>query len=108
MKKNLQGPFTSKQENLEEIKLLHIKCEFLDIEHLFMIPKTWLEFLQYEEIDVEITDNLYNSNCTPKYIFVEKYLETYDPKIYAPCNYLQSFCVTDLIDEFRTNNKYPF
>ena len=35
-----EGPLTSKQETLERIKRLHIKCDFLDTEHLFMIPKT--------------------------------------------------------------------
>ena len=67
LKKTHQGPFISKQETLERIKRLHIKCGFLDTEHLFMIPKTWLEYLQYEEVDVDITENLYNTNCTPKY-----------------------------------------
>ena len=66
LKNNHQGPFTSKQETLEIIKLLHIKCVFLDDEHLFMLPKNWLEYIQYEEVDVEITENLYNANCMPK------------------------------------------
>ena len=39
-----QDAFTSKQETLEIIKRLHIKCGFLDTEHLFMLPKTWLEY----------------------------------------------------------------
>ena len=64
-RKNHQGPFTSKQETLEKIKQLHIKCGFLNNEHLFMIPKIWLEYLQDEEIDVEITEFFYNSNYTP-------------------------------------------
>ena len=42
LKKTHQGPFTSKQETLERIKRLHIKCGFLYTEHLFIIPKTWL------------------------------------------------------------------
>ena len=33
---------TSKQETLERIKRLHMKCGFLDTEHLIMLPKTWL------------------------------------------------------------------
>ena len=37
-----QDNFTLKQETLERIKRLHIKCGFLDTEHLFMLPKTWL------------------------------------------------------------------
>ena len=40
-------------------------CGFLDSEHLFMLPKTWLEYLQYKEVDAEISENLYNANCTP-------------------------------------------
>ena len=46
--KTHQRPFTSKQETLEIIKRLHIKCRFLNTEHLFVLPKTWLEYLQYE------------------------------------------------------------
>ena len=105
--KNHQGPFTSKQETLEIIKRLHIKCCFLDTEHLYMLPKTWLEYLQYEEVDVDITENLYNAKCTPKYFFVEKDFESWDPKIHGPCNYLQSFYVAALIDECGTNNHCP-
>ena len=40
--KTHQGPFTSKQETLEIIKRLHIKCGFLDTDNLFMLPKKWL------------------------------------------------------------------
>ena len=72
-----------------------------------MIPKTCLEYLQYGEVDVNITENLYNYNCTPKYCFVEKYFEIWDPKIHGPRNHLQSFYVAALIDECRTNNHYP-
>ena len=68
-----QGPFKSKHETLERIKLLHINCGFSYTEHLFIIPKTWLEYLQYEEADVEILENLYNANCMPKSFSVEKY-----------------------------------
>ena len=45
LKKTHQGPFTLKQETLEIIKWLYIKCGFLYTEHLFMLPKTWLEYL---------------------------------------------------------------
>ena len=37
LKKTHQGPFKSKQETLERIKRLHIKCGFLDTDHLFML-----------------------------------------------------------------------
>ena len=80
-----------KQETLERIKRLHIKCGFLDTEHLFVLPKNWLEYLQYEEVDVEIKENVYNANCTPEYCFAEKYFEIWYPKIHSPHNYLQSF-----------------
>ena len=72
-----------------------------------MLPKTWLEYLQYEEVDVDISENLYNANLTPKYVFVEKYFESWDPKICDPRNYLQSFYVAALIDKCRTNKHYP-
>ena len=88
MKQTYQGPFILKQIFLERIKRLHIKCGFLNTEHLFMLPKTWLEYLQYEEVDVEISENLYDTNCMPKYVFVEKHFESCDPKIHGPCNYL--------------------
>ena len=42
LKKTHQGPFTLKQKKIERIKWLHIKCGFLNTEHLFMLPKTWL------------------------------------------------------------------
>ena len=48
LKKTHQGPFTSKQETLEKINRLHINCGFLDAENLSILPKTWLEYLQYE------------------------------------------------------------
>ena len=69
-----------KQETLERIKQLHIKCGFLDTEHLFMIPKTRLEYVQYEEFYVEITDNLYNTNCTPKSFLLRNILRVGIPK----------------------------
>ena len=75
LKQPHQDAFTSRQENLEKIKRLHIKCGFFDTEHLFMLPKTWLEYQQYEDVQVEITQNLYNAYCTPKYFYVEKYFK---------------------------------
>ena len=72
-----------------------------------MFPKNWLEYQQYEEVDVEILENLYNANCTPKYFFAEKYFESWDLKIHVPRHYLQSFCVAALIDKFGTKKHYP-
>ena len=92
---------------MERIKRLHIKCGFLDAEHLFMLPKTWLEYQQYANVHVDITQNFYNAYCTQKYCFVEKYFESWDPKIHSPCNYLQSFYVADLVEECGTDKNYP-
>ena len=99
--------FALKQETLERIEWLHIKCGFLYDEHLSMLPKTWLEYLQYEEVDVDILENLYNANCTPKYVLVEKDFESWDPKIHGPCNYLQIVYVAALLHKFWTNKNYP-
>ena len=38
LKQTYRDLFTSKQQTLEGIKRLHIKCGFLDTEHLFMLP----------------------------------------------------------------------
>ena len=62
-----------------------------------MRTKTWLEYLQYEEVVVDITENLYNANCTPKYVLFYKDFESWDPKIHGPYNYLKRFCVVALI-----------
>ena len=95
---------------------LHIKTRklrkyesvgILDTEHFCMLPKTWLEYLQYEEVDVEITENLYNANYTPIIYLFEKDIESWDPKIQGPRNYLQSFYVAALVDECGTNIHYP-
>ena len=56
---------------------------------------------------MEITQNLYNAYYTPKSFYVEKYFESWDPKIHGPRDYLQSFYVAALIDECGTNNHYP-
>ena len=69
--------------------------------------KTWLEYLQYKEVDVEIIKDLYNTNYAPKSFSVEKYFESWDPKIHGPHIYIQSFNVAILIDECGTNNHYP-
>ena len=55
LKQPHQDAFTSKQETLERINRLHIKCGFLYTEHLFMLPKTWLEYQQYADVHMEIT-----------------------------------------------------
>ena len=67
LKQPHQDAFTSKQETLETIKRLHIKRGFLYNEHLFILPKTWLEYQEYEDVQVKITQNLYNAYCMSKY-----------------------------------------
>ena len=49
LKQPHQDAFTSKQETLERIKRLHIKCGFLDTEHLSMLLllKTFFKFRPY-------------------------------------------------------------
>ena len=72
-----------------------------------MRPKTWLEYQQYEDVHVEITKSLYNAYCTPKSFYVEKYFESWDPRIHGPCNYLQSFYLTALIEECGNEEHHP-
>ena len=108
MKQSHRDALTLKQETLERIKRLHIKCGFLDAEHLLMIPKTWLEYQQYSDVHVEITQNFYNAYCTQKYFFVEKDFESWYPKIHGPRNYLQSFQVASLTEVYGNEKQYPF
>ena len=99
MKQPHQDALTPKQETLERIKRLNIQCGFLDTEHLFMLPKTCLEYQQYEDVHVAITQNSYNAYCTPKSFFVEKDFESWDPKIHGSCKLLQIIYVDALIEE---------
>ena len=69
LKQPHQDAFIWKQETLERINRLHIKCGFLDTEHVFMLPKTWVEYQQYAYVHVGITQNFYNAYCTQKYFF---------------------------------------
>ena len=41
-------------------------------------------------VDVEISENLYNANCTP-FFFDEKDFEIWDPEVHGPRNYLHIF-----------------
>ena len=56
---------------------------------------------------MEIKQDFYNAYCTQKYVFVEKYFESWDPKIHGPRNYLQSFYVANLIEGWGTKKHYP-
>ena len=42
-----------------------------------------------------------------QFFFVEKYFESWDPKIHGPRNCLQSFYVAALIEECGTKKNYP-
>ena len=79
----------------------------MDTEHLSMLPKTWLEYQQYEDVHVAITKKLYNAYCTPKYVYVEKYLKSWDPKIHGPRNHLLSFYVATLVYKCVNKKHYP-
>ena len=81
------------------MKWLHIKFGFLDTE--------WLKYQEFADVNVEITQNLYNAYCTQKYFYVEKDLESWDPKIHSPRNYLRSFYLAALIEECGTEKQYP-
>ena len=58
-------------------------------------------------MNVEILQNFYNAYRTPKYFFVEKNFESWDPKNHGAHNYLQIFYVADLIDKCGTMDNYP-
>ena len=65
LKQPRQDAFTLKQEHLERINLLHIKCGFLDNKNLFMLNINGLKYHEVLDVNVDITQNLYNVNCTP-------------------------------------------
>ena len=107
LKQTHQDAVKSKQETLERIKQLHIKCGFLDTEHLFMFPINGLEYQEFPDVNVKITQNFYNAYRAEKYFFVEKDFKIWDPEIHGPHNYLQSFYVAALIEECGTKKNYP-
>ena len=94
LKQHHHEDFTLKQEVLEIIKRLHEKCGFLDTDNLFMLPINWLNNCEVFDINVEILENVYNAYYTPKYFFVEKDFDSWDPKIHGPHTYLQIFMWT--------------
>ena len=57
-----------------------MKCGFLNNEHLFMLPKTWLEYQQYADVHVDITQNFYNAYCTQNKL-LRKILRVGIPKL---------------------------
>ena len=82
-------------------------CGFLYTEHLFILHINWLNHLKVPDVNVDILDNFYNTYCTQKYFFIEKYFESWDPKIHGPHIYLQNFYVADIIDKCGTTKHYP-
>ena len=107
LKQPHQDSSTSEQDILERITRLHIKCGFLDTEHLFMLTIKWLNHHKVPDVNLEIVKNFYNTYSTPKSFFVDKYFDSWYPKIHCPCNYLQSFYVASLIDKYGTTKHYP-
>ena len=79
----------------------------MNTEHLFMLPINWLDYHEFPDVNVDIAQNFYNAYCMPKYFFVEKDFDSWDPKIHDPPTYLQSFYVAALIDECGTTKHYP-
>ena len=63
-----QDTFTSKQEFLERIKQLHIKCGFLDTEILSMLTINWSNHHEVTDVNVEIAQNFYNAYCRPIFL----------------------------------------
>ena len=78
----------------------------MDTKYLFMRPITWLIHREVPDVNVEIVQNFYNAYSTPKSFFVERDFDGWDPKIHGPHNYLQSFCVADIIDKCGNANNY--
>ena len=63
-----------------------------------MLPNTWLEYQDFADVHVEITLNFCNAYCMKKSFFVEKYFESWDPKIHGPPNCIYSFYLAALIE----------
>ena len=79
----------------------------MDYEHLFVLPSIWSNHSKVPDVNVEIVQNFYNAYSTPKPISVEKDIDSWNPKIHGPRNYLQSFYVASLIDKCGTMMHYP-
>ena len=94
MKQPHQDALTSKQEILEIIKQLHVKCGFLDTEHVFMLPINWLNNHEFPDVNVDIAQMFYNTYCTPKSFLAKKDFDSWDLKIHGPRKYHQSFMWT--------------
>ena len=49
-----------------------MNCGFFYTEHLFMLPLHWLEYQEFADVNVDITQNFYNTYCTQRYFFAKK------------------------------------
>ena len=57
---------------------------------------------------MDIEKHFYNAYCMRQsFLFVEKYFDSWDPKIHGPRNYLQIFYVAALIEECGNTKHYP-
>ena len=56
---------------------------------------------------MDIGKFLYNEYSMPKPFSVEKGFDSWDPKIHGSSNYIQSFYVANIIDEYDTTKHYP-
>ena len=73
-----------------------------------MLPINWLNHHKVPDVNVDIVQNIYKSYTIPTYFFVEKYFDSWDPKIHGPRKYLLSFHVDALIEEYGTNKNHQF
>ena len=80
LKQPHQDAFTPKQYILEKIKRLHIKCGFLDTEHLFRLLINWLSHREVPEVNFEIVKNFYNAYCMPNLFLLRNILIVGIPK----------------------------
>ena len=72
-----------------------------------MLPINWLNHHKVPDVNVDIVQNIYKSYTIPTYFFVEKYFDSWDPKIHGPHNYLQIFYVASLMDKYGTTKHCP-
>ena len=72
LKQPHQGAFALKRYILERIKRFHIKCGFLDTEHLSMLPINLLNQYEVPDVNVENVQNLYNAYCTLIYFLLRQ------------------------------------
>ena len=99
--------FQSKDEAVELIKTLHIKCGFLDTYNLYMLPKNWLKCINNRAVKVDLLKTFLVSCRTNTSFFVENEFKEWDPKSHGPRNFAQSFYIASLIHYDSNQKKYP-